>query len=288
MYYNVCISGGGIKLISSIGILKYLFDNKLITYKTLFKISGVSAGAILAFLINIEYNVDEIEDFSCNFNFKKLLPETNTENLLFFYGFDTNNKLSHMLSLLLKNKYNISDITFKELYDKTHKRLQIGVSNITDNKFELWEYTNQPNTSVIQAVAISACVPIVYKPFNINNKLYIDGGIINNFPIDFLSKEDYKNTIGIACDFDVNYEFSNVFEYLGKIINTISTNNDIDKIKHFKNIVDIISIKSDGDFLPNEITPEDILLKINKGYQITKEFFKQKQNNFKKFRRHSF
>ena len=285
MYYNLCISGGGIKLISSLGVLKYLFENKYISYNLLQKISGVSAGAMISFMITIGYTINEIEDFACNFNFKKLLPETNTENLLFYYGFDTNNKLSHMLSLLLKNKYNITDITFKELFDKNKKTLQIGVSNITDNKFELWDYTNNPNTSIIQAVAISACVPIVYKPFDINNKFYIDGGIINNFPINLFDDYELKFTIGIACDFDVEYEFSNVFEYLGKIINTISTNNDIDKINKYKNIVDIIAIKGDGDFLPNNITEKDIKNKINIGFDIAKHFYINKK--YKKIRRHS-
>ena len=45
--------------------------------------------------------------------------------------------------------------------------------------------------SVITAMQISTCIPIIFKPIKYNNYYYVDGGISNNIP--FLKNKKYKN-----------------------------------------------------------------------------------------------
>lgn len=287
MYHNICLSGGGIKLLSFIGTLKYLFNEKYIFYNKIKKLIGVSAGAIISFLLNIGYTIQELEEFATNFHFSKLLPEINSENLLFLYGFDKNIQLNRLFTLLLKNKYNINDITFIQLFEKTNIHLQIGISNITDNQFELWDYNNNPHMSVITAVSISCNLPIVYQPIKINNKLYIDGGLLNNFPVNFIPKNQLKYTISIASDSKYPDNFNNVFEYLGKIIFIIASNNDKIRIANFKNKLDIIVIKSKDNLLNFDIDKKTIISRIEYGFNISKKFFTKKLSNTKSTRRNS-
>lgn len=287
MYQNLCLSGGGIKLISFIGTLKYIFHNKYMNYKNIKKFIGVSAGSIICFLLNIGYTIDELEEFSLNFTFSKLLPKVNSENLLFLYGFNKNTQMKRLFSLLLKNKYDINDITFKQLFTKTNKHLQIGISNITDNKFELWDHINNPNTSVITAVALSCNVPIVFQPTKINNKLYLDGGLLNNFPVNFIPNSQFKNTIAIASDSKYPDNFNNVFEYLGKVIFIIASNNDKIRIDNYKNKLDIIVINSQDNLLNFSIDKNTIIKRIKYGYDVTKQFFYKKNINKKITRRNS-
>lgn len=287
MYQNLCLSGGGIKLISFIGTLKYIFHNKYMNYKNIKKFIGVSAGSIICFLLNIGYTIDELEEFSLNFTFSKLLPKVNSENLLFLYGFNKNTQMKRLFTLLLKNKYDINDITFKQLFTKTNKHLQIGISNITDNKFELWDHINNPNTSVITAVALSCNVPIVFQPTKINDKLYLDGGLLNNFPVNFIPTSQLKNTIAIASDSKYPDNFNNVFEYLGKVIFIIASNNDKIRIDNYKNKLDIIVINSQDNLLNFSIDKNTIIKRIKYGYDVTKQFFYKKNINKKITRRNS-
>ena len=256
-------------------------------YKNIKKFIGVSAGSIICFLLNIGYTIDELEEFSLNFTFSKLLPKVNSENLLFLYGFNKNTQMKRLFSLLLKNKYDINDITFKQLFTKTNKHLQIGISNITDNKFELWDHINNPNTSVITAVALSCNVPIVFQPTKINNKLYLDGGLLNNFPVNFIPNSQFKNTIAIASDSKYPDNFNNVFEYLGKVIFIIASNNDKIRIDNYKNKLDIIVINSQDNLLNFSIDKNTIIKRIKYGYDVTKQFFYKKNINKKITRRNS-
>ena len=285
MYYNICLGGGGIKLIAFIGVFKYLQDNNYIKIKSLKKLLGVSAGSIVCFLFNIGYSIDEIEEFVNEFNFEKLYPNTNTENLLFFYGFDENTKLKKLFSLFLKNKYNKYDITFKELYDITKQQLRIGVVNITTSKFEIWDYLNKPDFSIITALVISCNIPIIYKPILIDNNFYVDGGVINNFPIEYINDDELLNTISISCNSNYNNSFDNIFDYLVKIIHMISNNST--KNLAYENKLDIITIESSDNLLDFKISKENIIKKISYGYQTAKTFFNDKNLKNKKVRRYS-
>lgn len=284
MYHNLCLGGGGIKLISFIGIIKYLFDNKYLIPKSLKNFIGVSAGSIICFLLNIGYTIEEMEDFALNFNFNKLLPETNTENLLFFYGLGTSEKIKRVLSLLCKNKLDLNDLTFNELHQKTKINLQIGITNLSTNEFELWNYQNKPNISVVDAITISCNLPFIFKPIKINNEYFIDGGVLNNFPINYFNKDELHNTLGICCDHKKNHSFDNIFEYISKIFSMITSNIDTIKIQNYQDKVDIIKITSLDDTLDFNLSPELIKDRINYGYLEAKKFFSNRKLNK---RRHS-
>lgn len=285
MYHNLCLGGGGIKLISFIGILKYISKENYINLNKLKNLYGVSAGAIICFLINIGYTIEEMEEFAINFNFKKLLPEINTENLLFFYGIGKSVKLKTLFLLLLKNKLNITTITFKELNIQTNINLNIGVTNLTNNSFEMWNYLTKPDICVIDALACSCNLPIVFEPIKIENNFYVDGGVTNNFPINYINKNDYIYTLGICCNNKKISNFNNIFEYLGQILSLSIDNNDNSRIENFNNKIDIINITSFENTLDFEINSETIKKRINYGYNFAKTFFFNKKFNK---RRHSF
>ena len=282
MYHNLCIGGGGIKLISFIGIIKYLYNNNYIFLNNLKNLYGVSSGSIICFLLTIGYSINEIEDFSLNFNFSKLLPEINTVNLLFFYGLGSSEKIKQVLILLLENKFKCSDITFFELFKKTNINLKIGITNISTNNFELWNYQNKPNFSVIDAIKISCNIPFIFRPIKINNEYFIDGAILNNFPINFFEKKELIYTIGICCNNKQKKSFENIFEYINKIFSITTNNIDNIRIDSYKNQVDIIKITSQDETLDFNLTSDLIKDRIEYGYNIAKKFFSNKKINKKR------
>ena len=278
MYHYLCLSGGGIKLISFIGTLKYLTQNNYINIKKLKQIIGVSAGSIIAFLITIGYTIDELEDFILNFHFNKLLSEFNTEKLLFDYGIADTNNIKKLLSILLYKKINKKNITFLELFNLHKIKLDIGVSNITKNNFEIFNHINKPNMNVIDAIIISCSLPIIFKPIKINNCLYSDGGVLNNFPLQYFNKKNLHNVISIVSKSKNSNNIDNVFDYLNKVIfNVISNNTNItiQNYQHNTNIIQVISHINTIDF---NINKDIIQNEINIGFQSAKNFFKNKTN----------
>jgi NTE family protein len=99
------------------------------------------------------------------------------------YGLETGNKIQLFIRLLLKKKTGIDDITFLQLYKNTGKHLVITATCLNDRKLELFDYINSPHLSIAKAIRMSISLPFIMQPVQYNNKLYIDGGILNNFPL---------------------------------------------------------------------------------------------------------
>jgi len=62
--------------------------------------------------------------------------------------------------------------------------LQIGVTNLTKNKFELLNNVTSPELPIHTAISASIAIPFIFEPIIINNDIYCDGGVLDNLPID--------------------------------------------------------------------------------------------------------
>ena len=111
---TVCLSGGGVKGFAFLGALEYLEDIKYIDIKKIDNYVGTSAGAMLSFIFSLGYSVMDVVDFIINFNFTKLIPDTDINTVLLSYGIDTGDKIMIIMQNFLKEKYNLDDITFRE------------------------------------------------------------------------------------------------------------------------------------------------------------------------------
>lgn len=172
---GIVLSGGGIRGIAHLGVLKAL-KNAGITFS---HISGTSAGAIVgAFYaagIDPEYALDI-------FKRTKLLrfvrPSLGTLGLV---------SIEHTAQLL------------QEFFpDNTIENLKIPLTITATNFSEgrLVYFTKGP---LIRAVQASSCIPGIFKPIMIDGQMYVDGGILNNFPVEpLLNNCDF--IIGSSCN----------------------------------------------------------------------------------------
>ena len=172
-----------------------------------------------------------------NFNFIKLQSEINSISFIENFGIQDGDKIKLLFIKFLESKFNVKDITFQELYKKTNKKLTIIGTNLSLSKEECFNYKSTPDMSVILALRISMSVPIIFTPVQYNNQYYIDGGFVNNFPINYCSK---KKTIGFyiknSGDNNIDSIKSLMISLLGVAADTISEKNIK---KYFKRIVQI-------------------------------------------------
>lgn len=72
--------------------------------------------------------------------------------------------------------------------------LTIAATNFSEGKIE---YFNQG--PLIRTVQASSCIPGIFSPVMINNQMYVDGGILNNFPVEpLVGNCDF--IIGSSCN----------------------------------------------------------------------------------------
>ncbi|MEL7529796.1 MAG: patatin-like phospholipase family protein [Bacteroidota bacterium] len=188
---GIVLSGGGMRGVAHLGVLKALERYKI---EPQF-ISGTSAGAIVGALYAAGCSVADMMKF-----WEQSLP---FDISYFNYrkpGLLDMDKTASLLSEYLK----------VEQFEELDKALFVTATDMVGGEAAIFS-----SGELLTAVAASAAFPIVFSPVEIADKLYQDGGIMNNFPIEPLrercdiiigvnvsplgrvAREDLDNSLGI-------------------------------------------------------------------------------------------
>lgn len=171
---GLVLSGGGARAAAQIGALAALNENGIFPTH----ISGASAGALIGVLYCNGYTPQEILELAKSQEFLKI----------FKIGFN-NKGLTEMTRLKAFLKGHVKD-DFKELKIP----LSVSVSNINLGAYEIIS-----SGMLIDYIVASCAVPLLFKPIVINDIQYVDGGLLNNFPIEPLLNS-CDRIIGISVD----------------------------------------------------------------------------------------
>jgi len=208
---GLVLSGGAARGFAHPGVIKALHEHDLVPEI----ISGASAGAIAGSFYADGYEPEEILEL---FKGKKFLDLTRFRvartGLLEVTG----------LRKLLKNNLRAKG------FDSLKKELFVSVTNYRTGEPE---YMNSGD--LVESVIASAAIPVLFTPTKLNEDYYIDGGVVDNFPVNPI-RERCKKLIGVAVN--------PIGEETGKIsIISISVRAlhlaMASEVKHNKNLVDI-------------------------------------------------
>ena len=237
MITKLVISGGGVSGLCGLGVLQKLYENNVLQYIDTF--IGSSVGSFISFLLLIGYFPIDIYNILCNINFEKILKlkdddineiydiiksnlfEENTDKMQF--GLYSQHNLLLILKKLSIAKNINTEITFIELYEKINKNLVITGTCLNTNDIVYFTHTNYPNMPIMKALEISSCIPFLFKPINFNNYLWVDGGCIENYPVNYVNIEEVNNFIGINFikEETLINSFNTHIEYVMRVINCL-------------------------------------------------------------------
>jgi NTE family protein len=192
---TIVLGGGGIKGIGYIGFFKALF--KYVKREQINHYIGTSVGCIFSLCMILGYELDDIQEILFNYNFHVIVPEFNIDNLILKYGLSDGINLIKFYSDLIEYKTN-TNITFKQLYDQSQIKFTMTVTNFTNQCIEYWNYETTPNIRVLDGLIATSRVPLFFFPYTLNDTVYLDGGLINNYPINYIPIENLETVIG-AC-----------------------------------------------------------------------------------------
>lgn len=186
-------SGGGIKGLALIGCLKAFEKQGMLQHFTTF--AGTSVGALMLSLFILGYSPDELYVFIKKFNFGEL-KNIKVLNLFTNFGIDDGSKMKIMIEKMICAKdFNIN-ITLQELYQITNKTLIMTTVCLNTFKAEYLSHLTHPNLPLVTGILMTTCIPWFYTPIEYMNKLYIDGGCIDPYPI-HLFKKKVEQVLGI-------------------------------------------------------------------------------------------
>jgi len=208
---GLVLSGGGAKGLAHIGTLKVIDSIGLrVDY-----VAGTSMGAIIGSLYASGYSGNQIDSIFKTINFDHIINDYLPRESKTFYERENSEKYAVSLPLQgfkLKlptalsrgqNTYNlISKLTLHVKDVKDFSKLPIPFFCIATN-IETGEEIILEQGNLAKSVLASGALPTVFQPVVINEDLLMDGGIVNNYPVDELKAKGVDVVIGVDVQDDL-------------------------------------------------------------------------------------
>ena len=232
MKLGLALSGGGIRGIAHAGVLKALEDNNI----KVDIIGGTSAGSMIASLYAMGYSPHYIY----------ILFKTYAKDII---GTNANPILSGIQKYLLNKKKTITGLKngqeLEEIFNKMAKKRNI--ENISQIKMPLvipavdiidckeYVFTNSipkdskhieqyiTDVTVGKAVRASSSFPAVFSPCKDKEHAFMDGGTLDNVPVNEVKKQGADKVIAVKFNSDVITEESNVMDIVMKTIDIMGS-----------------------------------------------------------------
>ncbi|MEZ0129876.1 patatin-like phospholipase family protein, partial [Flavobacterium sp. LBUM151] len=235
---GLVLSGGGAKGFAHIGVLKVLEEAGIkIDY-----IGGTSMGSIIGGLYASGYNASQIDSIFKRTNFDELINDYIPRSSKNFYGKKNDELYAIVLPFsnfrvgipeaLSKGMYNynlLSSLTRNVRHVRDFNKLPTPFLCIGTN-IETGEEVLLNKGNLVQAMMASAAFPSLFTPVEIDGKLLVDGGVVNNYPIKEVRNLGADIIIGVDVQDDLlnRKSLKNATRILVQITNLQS----IDKMKN--------------------------------------------------------
>jgi len=226
---GVVLSGGGAKGMAHVGVLKVIEEAGVkVDY-----IGGTSMGAIVASLYASGYSASQLDSIFRNIDFNALIQDDIPRSAKSFYEKEDSER--YALTLPFDNFKVSTPQAFsggQNVYNEL-VRLLYHVKDVNDfNKLPIpfiCIATNAENGEEVllnmgylpKAVAASSALPSLFEPTNIDGAILIDGGIVNNYPVQEVKAMGADVIIGsdVQHDLSAKEELSSAIEILEQINN---------------------------------------------------------------------
>ncbi|WP_223032527.1 patatin-like phospholipase family protein [Hanstruepera marina] len=208
---GLVLSGGGAKGLAHIGALKVIDSLGIrVDY-----VAGTSMGAIVGALYASGYSGNEIDSIFKDVDFDKIINDNLPRASKTFYERDNSEKYAVSLpfdkfKLALPSGLSRGQNTLSLL-----SKLLLHVSNVDDfselpipffciaTNVETGAPVILDSGSLPQAIAASGAFPSLFQPVIIDDQILIDGGVVNNYPIDELKAKGLDIIVGVDVQDDL-------------------------------------------------------------------------------------
>ncbi|MGB5980823.1 MAG: patatin-like phospholipase family protein [Nonlabens sp.] len=236
---GLVLSGGGAKGFAHIGALKVIDSLGIkIDY-----VAGTSMGAIVGSLYASGYTGNQMDSIISKTDFGQLIIDDIPREARTFY--ERRNSEKYAVTLPFKD-FQIqlpNSLSAGQNFYNLLSQLMAPVGEVDDfEKLPIPFFCMATDVLTGEAVVLdngylpkvvnaSAALPSLLSPVEINDRLFIDGGVTNNYPIEILRSKGMDIIIGIDVqdDLKTREELGSAFEILAQI-NNFRTINDM-KVK---------------------------------------------------------
>ncbi len=237
---HIVLSGGGPAGLATYGTMSELNKSKVWNLPDIKTIYACSVGAFMGAVFALDYEWDWLDDYFIKRPWNKLIniDPTNILGTFSSKGLIDISTVKKALEPLLEAKNLDVNLTMEDFYKHTGIELHIFAVNINNLKLEKVNisYKSHPEMKLVTAIGASMAIPVLFTPVFYKNSCFIDGGLLNNFPVNDCIQEtlcDKSEILALNYDWlrgnNVVTEESTLLEYLAIFIRrcekTLSTEN---------------------------------------------------------------
>jgi predicted acylesterase/phospholipase RssA len=272
---TIVMSGGSINGITILGALQYLKDKNLIN--NIKNYIGTSIGAVLSYLLIIGYTPVEVIVYLCtHYQLFERLKCFNIVNASRGEGAVSFSSISDELEKMTIDKVG-KVLNMGDLEDRFEKKFMCITYNTTKSKAEYLSGENTPDLPCLTAIRMTCNLPLVFEAYKYGDSFYIDGGLVNNFPLDIAEKMGSK-VIGIFLSYDISEDNPNrnLLEFIYKLLYVPIADSTASKVLNKLDSSTIIELKTGNmNFFNFDVTSKMKLEMFSVGYEDTKKFFEE-------------
>jgi NTE family protein len=223
------LSGGGSFGALEIGILSSVTNSHLHHYKLM---TGVSVGGLnvgyLSYFRDINEGIDKLRDIYINMK----------DDDVYRFNFIERNRLSFYDTTPLRN-------TIKKILQPLGKQVIpaiVGSSNLYTGYMDIFNLEDYNLEEKVKVLMTTSAIPIVFPPIELNNSLYVDGGIISNSIINGVEHTVKCDTYEITyistatpLEEDGTNNITNIYDYTKRVLEVVKYdfNNELAEIRNF-------------------------------------------------------
>ncbi len=238
MKVGLALSGGGARGFAHFGVLKALEEIGV----KIDVVSGTSAGSIVGAFHAFGYSVEEA---------KALVGKTNLFKVV-WPAFSWKGVFSMSRSEEVFKKH-----FAKDNFSEAEIPLYITATNLNTGEAEV--FSEGP---IIKPMIASCCIPFIFDPVKINNNVYVDGGLVNNLPVEAI-RDQCDIVIGVNVSPVLKEDALEGTKKMIERISMVSINANVDKSKTLCDI--LIEPKSLREFGTFDLKKADKIFQI--GYE---------------------
>lgn len=205
---HLVISGGGPLCIRYLGCLKILLNESYITMSNIENIYCTSSGSLVATALALRYNIDIIQDYFINRPWHEVFKISPLQVLEYYKskGVFSKHQFELFLSPLLKGKDLDPNITLKDFYEYSKIHIHFNCVEMNDETIQpvSISHTNFPDLPLKHALQMTSSIPFLIEPLVIDNKLYIDGGLLTNYTSNICLEDGHKEEECLGLWFKVD------------------------------------------------------------------------------------
>lgn len=194
-FRNLIFEGGGVKGIAYVGAMQTLKQAGILS--DIQRVGGTSAGAINATLFALGFSNAEQSKILKKLDFNNFMDDSwgavrDTDRLINKFGWYKGDFFHEWVGKLIKKKLGTPNATFRDLKESQKKDLYVYGTNLSTRFGEVFSYEHTPTTRIADAVRISMSIPLFFAAVrNARNDVYVDGGVLNNYPVKLFDRKKY-------------------------------------------------------------------------------------------------